>query len=459
MLRACQIIYNELLKNKWMFENDLPFPSKGANALLKSRYGDCEDRCELVVFAMRSMGIPCGIDILLQAPEKRSPHHYWNYIIDEKGNTIDFALGDMAPNNIKQKPHFKIGKAYRRCFSPQLQTPYIKAKLPVSDIPDRLRDIHIKDVSKEYFPEDNIVIPLFNNRKSIIYLSVFNNEKWVPIGCADIIKPDSVRLNHLEPNVLYLLGTYRNETFYPQSYPFIYRGAGKYDLMQTDTTLYETIKIDRKYPTSERLKFFQSRLVGGEFQGANRKDFKDAKLLYRIDSLPDYKYQDISINIENKFKYLRYVSGVNGHCEIGDIEFFSPESQNPLIGNIIGEGISYGNDPKVKREHVFDHDPLTFFSANSPDGAWVGMRLNHPQRISRIRYIGRNDDNGIRVGDHYRLLYLFGQDWKLVGECVGQEEYLTFDSVPKGALLWLRNITRGNEERIFTYEDGKQVWW
>ncbi len=30
---------------------------------------------------------------------------------------------------------------------------------------------------------------------------------------------------------------------------------------------------------------------------------------------------------------------------------------------------------------------------------------------------------------------------------------------PKGALLWLKNHTQGKEERIFTYEDGKQVWW
>lgn len=26
-------------------------------------------------------------------------------------------------------------------------------------------------------------------------------------------------------------------------------------------------------------------------------------------------------------------------------------------------------------------------------------------------------------------------------------------------MYWLRNLTRGREERIFTYEDGKQVWW
>lgn len=60
-------------------------------------------------------------------------------------------------------------------------------------------------------------------------------------------------------------------------------------------------------------------------------------------------------------------------------------------------------------------------------------------RIDRIRYIIRNDDNGIRKGNHYELL--------------------TYEQIPEGTLYWLRNYTRGKEECIFTYEDGKQVWW
>ena len=31
--------------------------------------------------------------------------------------------------------------------------------------------------------------------------------------------------------------------------------------------------------------------------------------------------------------------------------------------------------------------------------------------------------------------------------------------VPDNALLLLHNTTKGKEERIFTYENKKQVWW
>lgn len=36
---------------------------------------------------------------------------------------------------------------------------------------------------------------------------------------------------------------------------------------------------------------------------------------------------------------------------------------------------------------------------------------------------------------------------------------LVYVEVPKNALLWLHNHTQGKEERIFTYESGKQIWW
>jgi hypothetical protein len=36
---------------------------------------------------------------------------------------------------------------------------------------------------------------------------------------------------------------------------------------------------------------------------------------------------------------------------------------------------------------------------------------------------------------------------------------LYYDDAPTNALFRLRNHSKGKEERIFTYEDGKQVWW
>jgi hypothetical protein len=48
-----------------------------------------------------------------------------------------------------------------------------------------------------------------------------------------------------------------------------------------------------------------------------------------------------------------------------------------------------------------------------------------------------------------------------LGRQVGSRktQELVYHNVPSGALLLLRNLTKGKEERIFTYENGEQVWW
>jgi hypothetical protein len=46
-----------------------------------------------------------------------------------------------------------------------------------------------------------------------------------------------------------------------------------------------------------------------------------------------------------------------------------------------------------------------------------------------------------------------------MGKQTATDIELSFTGVPDNALLWLRCLTRGIEERIFTYKDGEQIWW
>jgi hypothetical protein len=109
---------------------------------------------------------------------------------------------------------------------------------------------------------------------------------------------------------------------------------------------------------------------------------------------------------------------------------------------------------------VFDGDPLTFFDAAPPDDAWAGIEPDKPAQVSEIEYIFRNDDNSIREGDRYELFYFSSDGRHPSGTRDGfRNGIFTFDSVPDNALFLLHNYTRGQEERIFTFENGKQVWW
>ncbi len=49
--------------------------------------------------------------------------------------------------------------------------------------------------------------------------------------------------------------------------------------------------------------------------------------------------------------------------------------------------------------------------------------------------------------------------WVSLGTKISNDYFLNYDNVPSGALYWLKNHTRGIEERIFTIENGKQIFW
>ncbi|HBG88131.1 MAG TPA: hypothetical protein DDW62_11340, partial [Marinilabiliaceae bacterium] len=90
----------------------------------------------------------------------------------------------------------------------------------------------------------------------------------------------------------------------------------------------------------------------------------------------------------------------------------------------------------------------------------VGLEFDNPKQIEKIIYLPGNDDNCIRDGELYELFY-WDKMWISLGKQTGSSETyrLKYENVPVGALYLLRNHTKGVEERIFTYENGKQVWW
>lgn len=69
-----------------------------------------------------------------------------------------------------------------------------------------------------------------------------------------------------------------------------------------------------------------------------------------------------------------------------------------------------------------------------------------------------DDSNGIFPGEHYELFY-WRNGWVSLGVQQATDTVLVYRRVPKGALLWLRNVDNGSQERIFSYEKGKQVWY
>jgi hypothetical protein len=64
----------------------------------------------------------------------------------------------------------------------------------------------------------------------------------------------------------------------------------------------------------------------------------------------------------------------------------------------------------------------------------------------------------LTAGQTYELFY-WKDGWLSLGKAVAGEKPVKFDNVPQGALYWLVAEGSDKEERIFTIEGGKQVWW
>ena len=104
---------------------------------------------------------------------------------------------------------------------------------------------------------------------------------------------------------------------------------------------------------------------------------------------------------------------------------------------------------------MFDDDPLTFY-CTWEGGATTWMDFGRQVALDRFVYIPRNDDNFIRIGDEYELFYHDGpKGWVSLGRQTVQEPVLRY-KVPRGSLLHLRCLTRGQEELLFHMEDGQQ---
>ena len=142
---------------------------------------------------------------------------------------------------------------------------------------------------------------------------------------------------------------------------------------------------------------------------------------------------------------------------MAEVEMYDSLGGRPIIKRMFGMRYAVGTS---RLEKLFDGDVLTCYNRQFPDDGWAAVEFEEPQHISEVRFLPRNDDNFIREGEQYELYYWDGRRFASIARMEGNREGVLYvDNVPTNALLLLRNHTKGKEERIFTYENGEQVWW
>ena len=434
------------------------FPGSYDPAYVKNtKKATCYDYTVLGTYIFRSLGIPAGIDFVPQWAN-RNMGHDWSVIYT--GNRMEdysfSALWDTLGYEIKSRDD-KASKIFRRTYAKQANSLAMQNK--AGDIlPQTFQNPCIKDVTDSYLNYKNITVSFTRQppkKREYAYLCNFNNQDWIPAYWGKI-RGHTATFKKMGEDVVYLPAYYNQWAITPIADPFILNKEGKIKNLIPDHSKTQTMILKRKYKTGSVLEKGKL-LVGGRFQVANKADFSDSLTVYKIKDIPEILYNSVNIALKKPYRYFRFLSPPGSFGgEISEIEIYSMDSIK-LTGKVVG------NRNCLKGwevENVFDGDPLTSYLCNWGETGWAGLDFDKPTYIAYFRYLPRNDDNFIKEGEEYELFYWENYQWNSLGKQTGtSKQYLEYMNAPLNALFWLRNLTKGKEERIFTYENGQQVWW
>lgn len=433
----------------FQFKGNMPVR---ATSLLHYMTGNCRDETNMKTHLCRYLGIPATEDFTPQWGN-RSLAHMWCVLINPDNKSTLFHIGKTPGRKDDNLVDYRHAKVFRRQYEVNREI--------LSDLSDELwtpqflQTPTIKDVTEEYGLVSDIerTIPKEYDSQKIAYICVFDNKDWVPAFYGKITDGKAC-FRKMARNICYMTAVFNNGRLELIGNPYILTKEGKVRELMPDVRKTMDIAVERKYPFFGQAEVFNYNMWGGRFQGSNTGDFAHPTDLFVYNGITNGNWYDYPIKSTKAFQYLRYIGPKASNCNVNEIEFYGTNGRI-ISGDIIGtEG-----EKKYEKEKVFDGNILTGFRSVAPDDGWVGMKLKERTTVSRIRFIARNDGNCIEVGDVYELVYWQDGKWKSQGRKKADSNNLTFRKVPSGCLYLVHNLTKGSEERIFTYENGKQIWW
>ncbi len=447
---ACDSLCEYMKKEGFLYNTDFSPPHLSGDFLLNNRFGTCRDGCDIGIYAMRAVGIPVATDILPYSPEHKSGHS-WNVLLDvQTKKQLPFWYTQFSPErNDNFTDERKKGKVYRMCYGIQSDSNY----------PDR-RNRRMKDVTAEYFGNNqtHVKVEIPNIPKNApVYLGVFSPSGWKPVCSGKYDKKrNKAVFDDLEPRVIYQPLVFDGRKLRPANHPFLLHAADKIHYFIPKIQDTHTIHLTRKYPLKQRTADFRHSMLGATIEGSTDSLFHHSVRLHTIADTIRSNHHQVSSENKTPHRYVRYRSASGKRTEMGEIIFLREDGTHIPIKNISVNARMHRPVPHHNTKNIIDGDPLSFYSHHEA-GLTVLFEFTQPESVHSIVFIPRNDDNFIRVGDEYELFYNSGtSEWISLGTQEAASFVLTYDNVPKNALLWLKNKTRGREEQVFTYENNRQ---
>lgn len=445
-----------LKKRKEKFKiKTLNIPEVPVETADKLFYGTCHELTKVNVSAFRAFGIPVVCDFTPVYSNRNGEHEWTTIMHHDSVNVINIATIKIEMDVDTSERYFS--RVYRKYFQ-KVNDNHFSKRGYRTFAPDHLNDPYLKDVTNNYSKTFDIDLPVPpGSTDSAGYLDIFSYQSWLPVTWGEVDR-HVVHYKNLRGNTTYLPifpGLEGDKAF---GTAFFLTSSGEVQFMLADSLHLEKVSLERKYPFFKKIQVYVDRMIGGRFEGSDEPSFKSPQLLHAIVSNPGANYNYVPLKNKRKYRYVRYIGPPRSQCNVAEIEFYATKDTVPLQGRTIGTEGAFENDSTRDINAALDENPLTFFDYKNRDSVcWVGLDLSSAKTIAAIRFLARTDVNIVVKDNEYELFY-WQNGWRSLGKKIAQTTKLEYDNVPAHALLLLRNLTSGAEERIFQYENGKQVW-
>lgn len=461
MLEAFGLICDTV--NKQLLSGSNAFPYVAGVLDMKHQYkASCVQRSIYIVSVMRAVGLPAALDYVSRWANYSRNGHAWPALVTAKG-TYTYLDGDSVArqNHRIGSSWFDIGNVvppdypyptdYKKRVAKVFRRTYENYPSEISEVRENHELFGLipegsgLDVSDCYGFNRDIRIEVGSSDKA--YLCVFATGKgWRPMGYAWHAN-GRYMFEHYGDSVVYLPVEYKEGDLFPLGFPFIPVGRNEIRELVPDLNRRERVVLTRKYPLTGTFINRWSGMIGGYFEGSNDPEFRDKKILHVINDIPIFRNKVI-LNDLRTFRYIRYQAVPECGYPMAEIEIWS--GGRLLHGTPFAVGVE-------KKERGFDGDTFTA-PVTSHKGFVLGIDLGESVICDSLVYHPGNDGNFVVPGHEYELFY-YDRRWISLGRQKADGWQVIYDHVPQGALLILKDHTAGQEERIFTYEGGSQVWW
>lgn len=439
-----------------------------------TKEGDCVSRCRYAIYHLRAAGVPATYDYIPNWGNRPFSRHAYvglanrnkqvPQLLDNTNNTknlVDNLNAAMSPKKTKvfaakELPkglyveyEKTIPKIYRQTWSNQPDMIGLLSEIPNEELFSDLIKPNMVDVTAQYLQTASVATSknIFENKK-MAYLATFDTNNWTPVAFTTFNWYGSATFKEVGKNILYLPMTY-NGRLAAYENPFVLDNSGNKNVLTCNKDKRISMKLIRKFPLFSYTADHSVDLKDCYIEGSNNKDFKDAVLLHLVNGLT-FNTKELDFKKPIAFRYIRMLAPEGGRLRLAEIECF--QNKQGILKKL--EDVNYKKGIiEGQNGNAFDGDFNTYLV-----GKPVVLDFGASVPVSRIRFTPMNDSNYIIPNYEYELFY-WDNSWISAGKKIANTDYLNYSNIPSGTIYWLRCLTSGKEERIFTYENDTQIWW